>query len=108
MQAKKSTLSHKNELWCEKTSEEFDITMGSYDEAESCESVGLYMLNIIKKQLGNNFGLYRDDGLGAMDATPRQTEIIKKKPCELFREQELKITVEANKKVINYLDIRWI
>lgn len=105
MQAKRSTLSHNNELWCKKQSEEFDITMGSYDGAESCELVGLYMLNIIKKHLGDNFGLYRDDGLGVLDKTPRQAEIVKKKLCAIFREQKLQITVEANKKIINYLDV---
>ena len=38
--------------------------MGSYDGAEICELVGIYLLslpaNIIDK---NNSGLYRDDGL---------------------------------------------
>ena len=38
--------------------------MGSFDGAEVCELVGLYLLNKIKPLLGsNNVGLYRDDGL---------------------------------------------
>ena len=42
----------------------FDVTMGSFDGAEVCELVGLYLLNKIKSLLGsNNVGLYRDDGL---------------------------------------------
>ena len=40
----------------------FDITMGGYHGAESCELVGLYMLNEISKFLPKeNIGLYRDD-----------------------------------------------
>ena len=42
----------------------FDVTMGSFDGAELCELVGLYLLNKIKPLLGtSNVGLYRDDGL---------------------------------------------
>ena len=105
MEAKRSTLHHNDTAWSKKRSEEFDITMGSYDGAESCELVGLYMLNIIKQQLGDGFGLYRDDGLAAIKATPRQAELTKKKLCKIFKEQDLQITVEANKKVVNYLDV---
>ena len=42
----------------------FDVTMRSYDGAEICELIGIYVLfllaNIIDK---NNSGLYRDYGL---------------------------------------------
>ena len=37
--------------------------MGSFDGAEVCEFVRLYLLNKIKPLLGSsNVGLYRDDG----------------------------------------------
>ena len=36
--------------------------MDRYDRAEVCESVGLYILDILTKQFGHNkIGLYRDD-----------------------------------------------
>ena len=38
--------------------------MGSYDGAEICELVGLFILKQLGKTFGNkNIGLYRDDGL---------------------------------------------
>ena len=83
----------------------FDVTMGSYDGAESCELVGAFLLHKIKEKHGNNFGLYRDDGLGITNATPRQVELIKKDLCTIFSEHGLKITIEANKKIVNFLDV---
>ena len=42
----------------------FDVTMGSYDGAEICELVGLFILNHLGKKFGKkNIGLYKDDGL---------------------------------------------
>ena len=48
--------------------------MGSYDGAETCELVGTYILSMLSKKLGDNVGLYRDDGLEAVRATPRQAD----------------------------------
>ena len=79
--------------------------MGSFDGAETCEIVGLYILSQLQKELGKDAGLYRDDGLAAVSKTPRETEQIKKKICAIFKNNNLKITIEANKKVINYLDV---
>ena len=42
----------------------FDVTMGSFDGAKTCEFIGLYILSKLK-DLDTNLGLYRDDGLGA-------------------------------------------
>ena len=43
---------------------EFDVTMGSYDGAEVCKIVGLFMLDMLSKLFEKNYiGLYRDDGL---------------------------------------------
>ena len=78
--------------------------MGSYDGAESCDIVGLFILSQMDN-LNIDVGLYRDDGLGASDAPPRQLEIIKKKICAIFKKHELGITIEANKKVVDFLDI---
>ena len=81
--------------------------MGSYDGAESCELVGTYLLHSIKERFGDacNFGLYRDDRLGVTKASPRQAELIKKELCSIFAKHGLKITIEANKKVVNFLDV---
>ena len=79
--------------------------MGSYDGAESCELVGCFLLHEIGKKYGNIFGLYRDDGLGVTTAPPRQVELIKKGLCDIFKRYGLKITIEANKKIVNFLDV---
>ena len=81
--------------------------MGSYDGGESCELVGTYLLHNIKERFGNacNFGLYRDDGQGVTKASPRQAELIKKELWSIFAKYGLKITIEANKKVVNFLDV---
>ena len=52
-----------------------------------------------------NIGLYRDDGLAITRQTPREVELTKKKLCKIFRENDLRITVEANKTVVDFLDI---
>ena len=66
----------------------FDVTMGSYDGAESCELDSAYLLHSIKEKFGNpcSFGLYRDDGLGITKASPRKTELIKKRVVQHLRQ----------------------
>ena len=68
-QARKSLLYHNNTPWT-KNSGQFDVTMGSYDGAEVCELVGLYILSQMQ-HLNLDKGLYRDDGLSACDRPAR-------------------------------------
>ena len=104
--AKKSYLYHLNEHWGKKDpANHFDVTMGSYDGAESCELAGSFLHHQIKMNHVKGFGLYRDDGLGIIKATPREVENIKKSLCFIFQTYGLKITIEANKKVVNFLDV---
>ena len=61
---KKSSLFSSGEQWCKKSLSNFlDITMGSYDSAETCELVSCFLLHQITTKHGNNFSLYRDDGV---------------------------------------------
>ena len=53
----------------------------------------------------NDIGLYRDDGLAVSHDTPQMVEAAKKKIYAVFSKKGLKITIEANKKVIDYLDV---
>ena len=106
LHAKKSCLFNSNQYWGKKTSANLlDVTMGSYDGAESCELVGSFLLYQISEKHGKNFGLYRDDGLGVVKAIPRETEMIMKNLCSIFNKHDLKITIEANKKVVDFLDV---
>ncbi len=79
--------------------------MGSFDGAETCELVGSYLLSQLAAEYGNDIGLYRYDGLVAFDKSPREIENIRKRICKVFSDNNLKITIEANKKCVNYLDI---
>ena len=54
---------------------------------------------------GMEIGLYRDDGLAVIDQTPQKIEKIKKEICKVFAKNNLRITVEANKEVVNFLDV---
>ena len=105
IQAKNSLLTHKQQQWQKKNPTPFDVTMGSFDGAETCELVGCYLLTKLQARCKINVGLYRDDGLAAINASPRQTEKIKKTICLIFKEQGLNITIEANKKVVDFLDV---
>ena len=61
----------------------FDVTMGSYDGAETCELIGAYMLSLIAPKFKNEVGLYRDDGLAICKATPKEIEKTKQEVCQV-------------------------
>ena len=52
-----------------------------------------------------NIGLYRDDGLAVLGQTPQKFEKIKKEICKVFAKNNPRITIEANKQVVNFLDV---
>ena len=67
--ARKSLLFSKDEIWVKKDKSSFDVTMRSFDGAEICKIVGLYLLDKLSNLLGKeNVGLYRDDGLAAINS----------------------------------------
>ena len=108
-QAKKSLLFNDKSCWVKKNNDLFDVTMGSYDGAECCEIVGLYLLHKISNTLNldpNLNGLYRDDGLIAVPkANGRKMDIIRKKLHKLFKDEGLKIVVETDLVIANSLDV---
>ena len=104
LHAKNSVLIHKQQPWEKKGNTTFDVTMGSYDGAETCELVGSFLLSQLQGP-DINIGLYRDDGLAVSNTSPRDTENIKKNICRIFHLNGLRITIEANKQIINFLDV---
>ena len=62
---RKSLLFSDNKTWKKESTDScFDVTMGSFDGAEICELVGLYIQSKIEKILQkSNFRSYRNDGL---------------------------------------------
>ena len=107
LKAKNTFLFHGDTPWQKaNTSDLFDVTMGSYDGAESCELVGTYILNEISNIIPKeNIGLYRDDGLAVISKPAAIAERIKKKLCEKFKQFGLQITATANTKVTDFLDV---
>ena len=104
-EARKSLLYFDGSFWSKKSNPSFDVPMGAFDGAEICDICGLYILaQLDKLNLNVSFGSYKDDGLAACRATPRVAEKYKKQICETFRKLGLQITIEANKKSVQFLD----
>ena len=107
--ARKSLLFDNNkETWVKKGSNPtFDVTMGCFDGAETCELVGLYMLNKLSNILNiENIGLYRDDGLAVVkDANGPKMDRMRKDIISTFKEEGLSITIETNLSTTDFLDV---
>ena len=105
--SRKSLLFDRDNVWVKKDIPEFDVTMGSYDGAELCELVGLYLLDLLAKEFDKKyFGLYRDDGLGCFgNISGPYSERIKKKIIKIFKSNGSNITVECNLIVTDFLDV---
>ena len=59
----------------------------------------------ISKQILDRINTTITNHLSLLDQTPEETERIKKEICKIFAKNELKITIEANKKVASFLDV---
>ena len=96
MHCRKSLLFDNETAWTKKNhSNMFDVTMGSIDGAEVCELIGK-----------NNVGLYRDDGLVLLkNASRPQSERTRKDISREFKRQGLNISISANLKICNFLDV---
>ena len=107
--ARKSLLFDQSTEWVKKNTENelFDVTMGSFDGAEICELVGLYLLHKLQPILGTqNTGLYRDDGLAAVRTqSARRLDRMRKDTIEVFKVENLDITCEANLPITDFLDV---
>ena len=83
--------------------------MGCYDGAKICELVGIYIQSkLCKLMKRKDFGLYRDDGLGILRNTSGPEADRKRKSItKVFKECGLSITCEVNKKIVDFLDVRF-
>ena len=64
-----------------------------------------FMLDQLEAIQGIDFGLYRDDGLGCSSLTARQTDRVQAKVKKIFKDNDLKITMEVNMQVVSFLDV---
>ena len=101
---RKTYLFNKGQPWVKKKDPNFDIAMGSFDSAEVTDLVGLFLLSKLQG-LGVNVGLYRDDGLVLSPFSPKETDNVKKKITKIFGEHGLRVTIKANMKVVDFLDV---
>ena len=90
-----------------KATNTFDVTMGSFDGAEICELVGLYIPHGLCAKYGkDSIGLYRDDGLAVFKNISGPTaERINIDITRHFKNPGLNITIQTNMKTVNYLDV---
>ena len=63
------------------------------------------MLSLIALKLKDEVDLYRDDGIAVCKATFREIEKMKQEVSKVFESHRLKRTIEANKKIVNFLDV---
>jgi hypothetical protein len=104
--ARESFLFTNGQPWIKKAKENFDVTMGSFDGAELCELVGLYALSKLEETINQKqIGLYRDDGLAVVNLTGVQIESLRKRIFKQFKSLGLSITIEANTKATEFLDV---
>ena len=104
LSTKSGILFSKDQAWAKKGSQSFDVTMGSWDGAEVCDLVGMFLLSQLK-HLNLNIGLYRDDGLAVSNLRPRQTCLAKKKLSKIFKDNGFNLTFEEDGKSANFLDV---
>ena len=108
LHCKRSLLFHNNEVWTKMNNDKnFDVTMGSLDGAETCEIVGLFILNMLKSEINqDNLGLYRDDGLAIIkNANGHTLDNLRKRIIRIFKNEGLKITIETNLSSTEFLDV---
>ena len=87
MQSKKSFLYTGVTPWVKKGDSNFDVAMGAFDGAESCDLIGLFLLDQISKRITSlNAGLYRDDGLAVAETTGRTAEKLRQQIVDLMDE----------------------
>ena len=91
-------------VWKKKGDLDFDITMGSWDGAETCDICVLYLLSKVQ-HLPINIGAYRDDWLAVSSQTARQVELTKQEIAKIFKANGLSLEIEANHTIINFLDV---
>ena len=78
MQARQTLLFHEGYPYLKQSvNEDFDLPMGSYDDAVVCKLGGLFLLNKLSHVIDkSSVGLYREDGLGVFNSFMTKAVII--------------------------------
>ena len=107
LHTRKSLLFSQGRAWMKRDKDGlFDVSMGSFDGAEICELVGAFLLNKLAESIDkDSIGLYRDDGLAVIRGSGHVVDATRKGIIGVFKQYGLRITIEANLSVVNYLDV---
>ena len=81
--------------------------MGSYDDAEFCELIVIYIQSLLTNILSaDSMSLYRDDGLFILrKINKQQTDRLQKKIISIFKNINFKIEIVTNQREIDFLDV---
>ena len=81
--------------------------MDAFGEAEVCELVCNFLLQKLSEKYEiKNLALYHYDGLAIFkNVNGPDSEKIKKHFCKLFIDHDLELTIQCNRKVVNFLDV---
>ena len=105
MSSRKAFLFYDSDLWVKKdTLQHFDVTEGSFDGAEVCELVGLFLLNQLEDIITNgSVGVYKHDCLAVVYRYfgPQMDS----HQIDFFKQHGFQITIEINLKITDFLDI---
>ena len=82
--------------------------MGSFDDADICDLVGLYIQSNLKRKISKaNFGLHRDVGLLLLRNFNRQEMDKKKKSViKFFKNIGFSIDIQTNLKEVHFRDVK--
>ena len=81
--------------------------MGSYDEGELYELIGIFTQSVLKDIKNKEvMGLYRDDGHIVLNkGTSQKTDKIRKKLIQVFKDNGFSIDIVTNLVEFNFLDV---
>ena len=81
--------------------------MESYDGAEVCELVGIYLLSLLANIIDkNNSGLYCDDRLIFLrNVNGQKMDRVRKNVIKIFKEVGFIIEIQTHLKIVNFLDV---
>ena len=104
---RKSLHFNDQQTWIKRDRGLLDVSMGAYDGGKVCDLVGNYLLyDLSKLYEKNDIGLYKNSGMADFkNKSGPESEKIKKSIQSTFRENELKITIQYNLKIVDYLDV---
>ena len=105
---RKSLLYNNHELWKKKDTDScFDVAIGSYDGAEVCGLVGIYLLSLLANIIDkNNSGLYLNDGLIFLcNVNEQKMDRVRMNAIKMFKEVDFKIEIQTHLKIVDVLDV---